>query len=176
MKIISTSLLRLFIILVVLLQLEPTLAQRQQRQLGKVYYSTITINQSLTERNDSIAKLINDYILKHAPRSFPSVWLYISDQREHSLSDLEYVQVYYQEHKAQLFDPLTAFTGIDGEHIGISLVLEDNHYKNCIIAIRYAVDHFKTLKKKLKKALKRHRRGTNTDEDLDYSYLFRRNI
>ena len=77
-------------------------AQIKVKQIGKVHYSIITSNEALKLRNDSIAMQVNDYIAKHASKSFPDVLLYINDQDPQSnLSNFEQVLVYYQKYEGE---------------------------------------------------------------------------
>jgi hypothetical protein len=172
MRVASKILIPTILFVFLSVQHDVAFGQIQQRQVGRVYYHVLPSNDSLTKRNDSIAGAINAYILKYTSRSFPPVWLYIYDQSPDR--NLEFVQVYYQEFKGQLFDELISFTGISGKHLGISIALYDSHHQNALIAIRYAVDNLELLKERLRQAIKRHKQGNISDEEVDYSFLFSR--
>jgi len=140
-------------------------AQVQLKQVGKIRYYVVPLNESVALRNDSIANAINDYITQYAPKKFPDVLLYITDQNSQSnISNFEEVLVYYQKHRGEFFEKDILI--YDKEHIGISLSLFKNHYQKGMEAIKYAVSNFKKLKKKEKRLSKKKRNDSLTDEDL----------
>ena len=177
MKLKQRVFLRFLLAILVILKSNLIFAQIQQKQVGHVFYHVIPFNQSIVERNDSIATYINNYILQNSPKSFPPVLLYISDQSQNnSITNFEFIQVYYQEFVGQMFEKYSSFTGIVQEHVGIHIALRDNHFENAIISIKHAVRNLKNLKKELRIAIKKQRQERLNEEDLDYSYLFKRNI
>lgn len=153
-----------------------TLAQIQDRKIGKVHYITVPHNKNVMMRDDSIAKSINEYINKNAPKDFPDVLLYIADSDSaHKQSNFEEVLVFYQKYGGELFNRYhySVFNyGI--EHIGISLFLFRNHGIWGIEAIKYAVNNFDKLKEKEKLLSEKIRQRILKDADLDDFYLFRR--
>jgi hypothetical protein len=140
-------------------------AQVQVRQTGKVHYFVVPFNEPLALRDDSIAHHINDYIAKKAPKNFPDILLYITNQNpKSSISNFEEVLVYYQKYRGEFFEKDILI--YDKEHIGISLALFKNHYQKGMEAVKYAVSNFKKLKKKEKRLSKKKNNDTLIDEDL----------
>ncbi len=136
--------------------------------IGSVYYTTIPGNIGVTIRNDSIATLINNYLSHNAPKRFPVVLLYISDQdRQNQLSNFEEIKVYYQKFKGEFFNDYDNKFSVDGEHIGIQLSVFDNHVSKAKNAIHFAVKNYRRLKRIEKKLFRKKEKNTLTDEDLE---------
>lgn len=157
----------LSVILIFIFTCKSVIAQIQIKQIGKVYYTIIPSNESVSQRNDSIAKAINEYIEQSDVKNFPDILLYINDQNpESKLSNFEQVLVYYQKYQGEFFNKYDNVHGYQKEHIGINLSLYKNHYQKGMESVKYAVNNLKKLKKKEKRLSKKQKRDMLTDEDL----------
>jgi mevalonate pyrophosphate decarboxylase len=157
----------LFLGLIFILTCTAVIAQIQIKQIGKVHYVIIPSNKSVSQRNDSIAKTMNDYIQQHAVEDFPNVLLYINDQNSESkLSNFEQFLVYYQKYRGEFFNKYNNVYSYNKEHIGIDLSLFRNHYQKGMEAIKYAVSNLKKLKKEEKRLSKKNKRDMLTNADL----------
>lgn len=157
----------LSLIVIFILTWTSVTAQIQVKQVGKVHYTVIPSNEIVSQRNDSIAKAINDYVQQHAVKNFPDILLYINDQNpESELSNFQEVLVYYQKYQGEFFKQYDNYYAYDKPHIGISLSLFKDHHQKGMEAIKYAVVNFKKLKKKEKHLSKKKKLDMLTDEDL----------
>ena len=158
---------KLLLIVVYILTCMSVIAQIQVKQVGKVHYTVIPSNKIVSQRNDSIAKALNDYIQQYAAKKFPDVLLYMLDSNPDSeLTNFQEILVYYQKYQGEFFNQYNNYYGYNKEHIGIDLTLFNNHYQKGMEAIKYAVDNFRKLKKKEKRLSKKKKGNILTDEDL----------
>ena len=161
------SLIRLALLLLLLFISSVTFCQEKVKIIGNVHYTTVSLNQVISKRNDSIAFAINNYLKAKAPSSFPPVVLYISDQDSmNKLSNFEDVKVYYQRFKGQFFDEYASIS-INEPYLGIHLTLYKNHFIWGMKAIEFAIKHLDELKKKEKLLAKKNNKDKLTEKDLN---------